>query len=93
MAQILPIELVIPRFPSSDWTVRKMKAVLNKQGQIEPLQVRRYEDAWTVFDQDPWGHEIIYAARELGWTTLLVVEMLRYDVEMPTKATEADDAV
>jgi hypothetical protein len=84
MAQIAPIGQVFPLFDaSSPYAVRKMKATLEKQGQIEPLQVRKVMLGWAVFHDDPWGNEIVYAARELGWTTLLVVEMLRYDVEMP----------
>ena len=77
---IVDISKVIPlgddTFP---FGVRKMKAVLMKQGQIEPLQVYKLDDNYLVFHDDPWGNEIIYAARELGWKTLLIVEMKRYE--------------
>lgn len=77
---IVPIEQVVDlKDSSSPWAVAKMKAVLQKQGQIEPLQVRRAGSKFVVFSQDPWANEIIYAARELGWTTLLVVEMKKYE--------------
>jgi hypothetical protein len=59
--------------------VKKMKAALEKQGQIEPLQVQPHENGYTLFSEDPWGNETVQAARELGWKTLLVVEMRRYE--------------
>jgi hypothetical protein len=78
---IVPIEQVIPLHDhSSPTAVRKMKAVLEKQGQIVPLQVRRIsDDCYVVFHADPWANELIRAAHELGWTTLLITEMRRYE--------------
>jgi hypothetical protein len=62
-------------------SVRRMKRILEQQGQIEPLQVWLDEATglWTTFKQDPWGAEIVEAAKQLGWQTLLVVEMKRYE--------------
>jgi hypothetical protein len=80
MAMEVPIETVIPRPDSSSLSaVSKVKATLVKQGQIEPLQVQWTGQHWTTFSQDPWGNEIIHAARELGWNTILIVEMRRYE--------------
>lgn len=80
MAKVVPIEEVQQRWPTSqEYFVRKMRKVLEKQGQIEPLQVYRFDGKYHAFDQDPWGESIIAAARQLGWTTLLVVEMRRYE--------------
>jgi len=80
--EIVDINKVIPiNDSSSPWAVRKMKDTLTRQGQIEPLQVRKCGDKFTVFYNDPWGNEIIYAARDLGWDTLMIVEMKGYDRE------------
>lgn len=67
-------ELVITVAPANNWAVKKMKQTLIKQGQIEPLQVKSVSDGVTyrTFVQDAWGDEIVYAARELGWETILV---------------------
>ena len=80
MALVVDINKVIPLSDSSSpYAVRKMKEILTKQGQIEPLQVHKTGENYIVFHNDPWGNEIIYAARELNWDTLLVVEMKRYE--------------
>lgn len=76
---IVNINEVVPLGYSKPWAVRKMKEVLIKQGQIEPLQVHKIDKHYIVFHDDPWGNEIVYAARELGWKTLLIVEMKRYE--------------
>lgn len=77
---LVPIGQVVPLGDSSSkYAVRKMKATLSKQGQIEPLQVYKIDDHYIVFHDDPWGNEIVYAARELGWTTLLVVDVKKYE--------------
>jgi hypothetical protein len=78
---VVPIENVIPYYPAtSRRAVARMRAVLEIQGQIEPLQVRRVTDNhWCAFAADPWGAEIIQAAQELGWQTLLIVEMAKYE--------------
>lgn len=72
--KIVPLGEVKPwNDQSKPWATYKMKKVLQKQGQIEPLQVRAVGGGYRAFFQDPWGDEIIYAARELGWPTLLVL--------------------
>lgn len=77
---VVSINKVVPLSDSSSpWAVRKMRETLQKQGQIEPLQVHKVGDSYVVFHDDPWGNEIVYAARELGWDTLLIVEMKRYE--------------
>ena len=75
---VVPITRVIPCDKYSSFFTRKMKRVLEKQGQIEPLQVRKYAGEYHVFPQDVHGSEIVYAARELGWDTLLVVVMEKF---------------
>lgn len=60
----------------NSYFINKIKGVLNKQGQIEPLQV---DSNYVCFNQEPYGAEIIEAAKELGWTTLLVSVMDRYE--------------
>jgi len=77
---VVPISRVIPLADGiSLHSVRRMKSTLVKQGQIEPLQVHAMGDKFLVFPADPWGSEIVYAARELAWPTLLVVVMNRYE--------------
>jgi hypothetical protein len=72
--KVVSIEKVKPwNDKGRPWSTYKMKAVLEKQGQIEPLQVRPINGGYRAFFQDPWGDEIIYAARELKWDTLLVL--------------------
>lgn len=68
----MPISKVVPLHDSEPWFVRKMQAVLEKQGQIEPLQVHPFEDKYITFPQDSHGADIVFAARNLGWDTLLV---------------------
>jgi len=59
--------------------VRKMKEVLERQGQIEPLQVRPYTPiSFITFEEDTYGAALVQAAKELNWPTLLIVEMKRY---------------
>lgn len=55
-----------------------MKATLLKQGQIEPLQVHKVGEHYVVFHDDAWGNEIVFAARELGWSTLLITNVRKY---------------
>ena len=77
---VVPIDRVVPLGDSSSrYAVQRVKAVLEKQGQIEPLQVYKFDEHYLVFHDDPWGNEIVYAARELGWTTLLIQEMEKYE--------------
>jgi hypothetical protein len=54
-----------------------MKKVLEKQGQIIPLQVNKQSNH--TYFLDPWGDEIWYAAKDLGWDTLLVLFNERYE--------------
>lgn len=83
MAQIVPIGevSVLHDMTPTSYSVRKMRVVLEKQGQIEPLQVMRAYGRYFTFHDDPHGTEIVHAARQLGWPTLLVVEMKAYDKE------------
>jgi len=77
---IVPIRQVIPLADVSRYHVKKMKAVLERQGQIEPLQVRKLESGlYMTFERDAHGSEIVCAAQELGWPTILIVEMRRYE--------------
>ena len=77
---VVPINRVIPlRDSSSPYMIRKMKSTLLKQGQIEPLQVHRIGENFIVFHDDAWGNEVVFAARELGWSTLLIVEQMKYE--------------
>jgi hypothetical protein len=83
MAEVVDISRVGSLVDPSPYFVKKMKEVLVKQGQIEPLQVKRVELTpdlifYKVFDQG-WGKEILFAARALGWKTILIVEMERYE--------------
>lgn len=64
---------VTPRNAPQEWFVRKMVQVLIRQGQIEPLQIKALSmDVYVTFKQDPHGDDIVYAARKLGWDTILV---------------------
>jgi|SoiMethySBSTD1v2_1073268.scaffolds.fasta_scaffold1707905_2 hypothetical protein len=85
MAIVVPIERV--RSAKTDVMQRDvdtMAKVLQRQGQIEPLQVQLYTgpemQRWTyeTFLQDPWGSEILCAAYDLNWDTVLIVVMERY---------------
>ena len=68
-------------------TIRKMEAVLSKQGQIEPLQVKQYcirpsdsVEIFCTYHQDTHAADIVMAARNLGWPTLLVsIQTGRYE--------------
>lgn len=78
---IMPIENVRADHDPRSYAVRKMEKVLREQGQIEPLQVRWSTDigAFITFPDDPWGAETFVAARNLGWETIGIVEMRRYE--------------
>jgi len=77
---IVPIEQVIPTADSpSKWSIRKMMEVLKRQGQIEPLQVAEVNGKYLSFAQDAYGNDIVYAARALGWSTILIAVMARYE--------------
>lgn len=55
---------------------RAMRKTLEKQGQIEPLQV---DTEYRIFDADAWGNELLAAAHELGWKTILITVMSKYE--------------
>jgi len=74
MAQIVPIDRVIPR--QSKPSTRR---VLERQGQIEPLQVTAEGLYYVTFDCDVHADSIVAAARELGWNTLLIVVTDSYE--------------
>lgn len=76
--QVVPINQVVPLSSSID-SIRRMRTVLQRQGQIEPLQVKSVGDKFIPFSQDVWADEIIFAARALGWDTLLITVMKRYE--------------
>ena len=64
--------------------VRRMTEVIERQGQIEPLQVREIESVGDVrmfetFMTDVWGSAILRAAHLLNWDNILVVVMRRYE--------------
>ena len=66
----------------SAYFIRKMVDVLKKQGQIQPLQVRRSEHneyIYQTFKQDVFAAETIMAARQLGWPTILITIVDRYE--------------
>jgi hypothetical protein len=82
MAQIVSIEKVKPQDdirPVANWAVKKTMEVLERQGQIEPLQVWEQDGAYVIYGQEPYGAEILEAAKRLGWPTLLIVVMMRYE--------------
>jgi hypothetical protein len=77
---IVNIDKVIACNDTSRWNQRRMVEVLKRQGQIEPLQVQHYAPGvYITFHDDPYGNDIVWAARELEWPTLLVVVMKRYE--------------
>jgi hypothetical protein len=81
MAEVVSIEKVSYGVVSpSRHEVVRMRGVLERQGQIEPLQVRRSLTGFITFPQDVWAPAIVQAARELGWPTLLIAEMGRYEL-------------
>jgi hypothetical protein len=80
MTQVVPISRVKPnnRDTRAHTFVNRMMRVLQTQGQIEPLQVKAVNGGFVTFDEDAWGSEILLAARILGWKTILIVEVTRY---------------
>jgi nitrogen fixation/metabolism regulation signal transduction histidine kinase len=81
---VIPASQVIPDRDTNTWSIRKMEQVLARQGQIEPLQVKFHhlnEDGTKIYVthmEDAWGTEIVLAARNLGWPTLLILITERY---------------
>jgi hypothetical protein len=78
---IVPITQVLyETVTPSRLDVKRMKGVLQRQGQIEPLQVREHwSGLYCTFSKDPWGSAMLVAAQELGWRTLLITVMQRYE--------------
>ena len=89
MATVVPIEkvVILNEYLRTDRYLKKMKDVLEKQGQIEPLQVQSmkvfkdglFQFCYVPFEEDVYAEDIILAARELKWPTLLIVEMDKYE--------------
>jgi nucleotide-binding universal stress UspA family protein len=87
--RVIPAEYLIisSELESTRHSIRKMEAVLTKQGQIEPLQVKLYVkrpsdgvEIFCTYHQDTHAADIVMAARNLGWPTLLVsVQTGRYE--------------
>lgn len=83
---VVPAHLVIIASDAhqSRYSIRKMESVLQRQGQIEPLQVKHYatrDDGVDVFitcDEDVHGADIVMAARNLAWSTLLITVVQKY---------------
>jgi CRISPR/Cas system-associated protein Csm6 len=86
LAQVVPLSRVIYSTDthSSRYSTRKMESVLIKQGQIEPLQVKVYStsddgvDTFITFDDDAHAADIVKAASNLAWSTILIVVVPRY---------------
>jgi hypothetical protein len=77
---IVPISLVeYDTVTPSSMEVKRMAKTLEQQGQIEPLQVRIECAHYVVFHQDVWAPAIVEAAKKLGWPTLLIAVMERYE--------------
>lgn len=77
--QVVPIDSIQPAFPQEPprYFLNKMKLVLLRQGQIEPLQVNKATNK--VYMRDAHSDAIWYAAKDLGWDTLLVLFNDRYE--------------
>jgi hypothetical protein len=92
---VVPFDRIIAHNDPSNRDIRVMKDVLNRQGQIEPLQVRVYHPAiydtdsngeefmlsgarYITCEEDVWGPAIVHAARHLGWPTLLICVVDKY---------------
>lgn len=76
--RIIPAHLVSASLQRDGWFTKKMMTVLEKQGQIEPLQVWKDGDFFRTFKNDPHGSDIVHAANFLRWDTLLVLITDRY---------------
>jgi len=83
---IVSIKQVIPATDNlSRRSILKMRDVLVKQGQIEPLQVQLYctDDrdvpTYITFYHDVHGNEIMAAAKILGWDTILISPMIKFE--------------
>lgn len=86
MAHVVPIKQVIPSTDRVEKrNILKMRDVLCRQGQIEPLQVQVYStdmdgvNTYITFYEDVHANEIMMAARMLEWDTVLITVMNRYE--------------
>ena len=81
MPTVVPITRVSPNNRDNRTTfVNKMMSVLQRHGQIEPLQVKETADGrYVTFEQDVYGADILIAARILKWNTILIVVMKRFE--------------
>ena len=81
MALVVPIHRVTPnnRDKVVKTFVNKMMDVLQRQGQIEPLQVQVTDNGYVTFEQDAYGADTVLAARALGWPTILIVETTKFE--------------
>ena len=79
MTSVVPINNVIPLRDPVKSDIHRMISTLQKQGQIEPLQVSAVYGDYRPFHEDVWADAIICAARELGWNTLLITTMTKYE--------------
>jgi hypothetical protein len=75
--KVVPIDSVRPFSPMDPYFTRKMKLVLCRQGQIEPLQINKRRNH--TYPRDVHGATIWHAAKDLGWDTLLVLFNDRYE--------------
>lgn len=78
MTFLVPPTQIIASGHTSNIFTKKMMDVLRAQGQIEPLQVREYAvdsqtglQVYITYACDPYGAEIVDAARIMEWPTLL----------------------
>lgn len=75
---VITVKHVIPANDSPRYFRLRMMETLKKQGQIEPLQVKHYchngdgTETYITFYEDAHGSDIVWAARSLGWDTLLI---------------------
>lgn len=76
---IISINTVLEPEIKSAWAIKKMVKVLEKQGQIEPLQVQECNGLYSCFSHDLNGQEILLAAKYLEWPTILVCVMEKYE--------------
>ena len=74
MAIVVPIDDVVANPPMM---VRRARLTLEKQGQIEPAEVIKRGGKYHILDDvdNIWQHDYWHAAKKLGWTTFLVVEV------------------
>lgn len=83
---VIPLSQVIPSQQSiSRRDIAVMQRVLTAQGQIEPLQVKPYSTnadgvtTYITFYQDVHASDILAAAHNLNWPTILVCVKSAHD--------------